>query len=90
MLYGSQLQGADMENKFSTMLGMANTLNSLETDEDIKIFLTKYKKWYINDKKYSKIEAEQQIEKDIKYFAHKFIKKPDLLQKLSHLMGYSF
>jgi len=78
-----------MIDKYSTILGMADMLNSLESDEEIKVFLSKYRKWYINEKNYSKYEAQEQIEKDLKYYARKFIKNEELRQKISNICGFN-
>ena len=71
---------------FSNMGGIADTINNLEAEEDIKVFLTLYKKWYINEKKLSRQQAQQQVIADIKFFINKFIKRADVAQKFAHVL----
>ncbi len=75
---------------FSNMGGIADKINSLETEHDIKVFLTMYRKWYINERKYSKFEAQRQVLTDLKYYTTKFIKKQDLIEKISKVVGFNF
>lgn len=65
----------------------AGAINSLETDEDIKVFLSKYKQWYVKERHLSKDEAERQIKNDIRYFLDKFNIKKNLVFKFSKIFN---
>lgn len=61
-------------------------MNTLETEDDIKVFLSKYKQWYIKERHFNKEEAERHIKNDISYFIKKFSIKEELVQKFSRIL----
>lgn len=75
-----------MFEHFYTYGNTTGILNTLETDKDIKVFLSKYKQWYIKERNFSKNEAEWQIRSDISYILKKFLIKDDLSQKLKNML----
>ena len=65
--------------------GIAGLLNSVKSEQEIKLFLTKYKKWYIRSHNLSKNEAEDRIKLDVRFFIDKFVKNTDLISKLNSI-----
>lgn len=76
-------------DRYNTYIGLAGLINSLETEQDIKIFLSKYKKWYIQEKHLSKQEAENKIKLDLKYCIEKFCVNGGLAEKFYRILNIS-
>lgn len=79
-----------MSDKYLVYGGIAGILNSLHSENEIKLFLAKYRKWYIKERNLTRFEAEEHIKHDIGYFIKRFIKNPDLVLKLSSILKYSY
>lgn len=71
-----------MTDKYLPYVGLARLLNSLESERDIKIFLSKYKHWYIKERNLSKNEAEDRVKRDIRFFIDRFMRNDDLIRKI--------
>ncbi len=81
-----------MTENFVPYGGLANVINSLNSDEEIKVFLTRYKQWYIKTHRLSKQEAERRVVLDLNYFFCKFIQNKELIKKISNIVNkiYSY
>ncbi len=81
-----------MTENFVPYGGLANVINSLNSDDEIKVFLTRYKQWYIKTHGISKHEAEERVVLDLKYFFCKFIQNKALIKKISNVVNkiYSY
>jgi hypothetical protein len=79
-----------MSNKYLAYGGIAGILNSLQSDNEIKLFLTKYKKWYIKERNLTRWEADEHIKHDIGFLIKRFIRNPELILKLSSVLKTSY
>lgn len=66
--------------------GISGFINSVDSEKEIRLFLSKYKKWYIKNFNLSKNEAENHIKMDIRFYINKFIKNEDFANKLSNIV----
>jgi hypothetical protein len=67
--------------------GIAGIINSADSEKEIRLFLSKYKQWYIKTLNLSKNEAENHIKMDIRFYINKFIRNEDLANKLSAVVA---
>ncbi|OGH96921.1 MAG: hypothetical protein A2104_02130 [Candidatus Melainabacteria bacterium GWF2_32_7] len=74
-------------DSYNTYVGLLGLINHLETEQDIRIFLSKYKKWYIQEKNFTKKEAEDKIKMDLKYCLEKFSINKNLCQKFYKILN---
>jgi len=72
-----------MSDKYLVYGGIAGILNSLESEQEIKLFLTKYRKWYIKERNLNRFEAAEHVKHDIAFFIRNFIKSPELILKIN-------
>jgi len=79
-----------MSDKFIVYGGIARILNSLESENEIKLFLTKYRKWYIKERNLTRWEADEHVKHDIGFFIKSFIKNPELIFKLKSALKISY
>ncbi|MDD3013730.1 MAG: hypothetical protein PHC34_08525 [Candidatus Gastranaerophilales bacterium] len=79
-----------MSDKYLAYGGIAGILNSLQSENEIKLFLVKYRKWYINERNLTRWEAEEHIKHDIGFFIKRFIRNPELILKLSSALKISY
>jgi hypothetical protein len=71
-----------MSDKYLVYGGIAKILNSIESENEINLFLAKYRKWYIKERNLTRWEANEHIKYDISFYIKHFIKNPDLIFKL--------
>jgi len=76
-------------DRFNTYVGLLGLINNLETEHDIKVFLTKYKRWYIQEKHLTKKEAEDKVRMDLKYCLEKFGINKNLSEKFYQVLDIS-
>ncbi len=67
--------------------GISSLLNSTENEKEIRLFIAKFKKKYIQERNLSKIEAEKRIKKDLEFLKEKFIKNNFALDKLNYFIN---
>ena len=78
-----------MFDSYNTYIGLAGLINSLETEQDVKVFLSKYKKWYVQEKHLDKMEAENKIKLDLQYCIEKFRINKNLAEQFRRLLNIS-
>ncbi|OGI17537.1 MAG: hypothetical protein A2287_06795 [Candidatus Melainabacteria bacterium RIFOXYA12_FULL_32_12] len=76
-------------DSYNTYVGLLGLINHLETEQDIRIFLSKYKKWYIQEKHLTKKEAEDKVKMDLKYCLEKFTIDKSLSSKFYQILNIS-
>jgi|GEM_PF-5386770 len=79
-----------MSDKYLAYGGIAGILNSLQSENEIKLFLAKYRKWYIKERNLSRWEAEEHIKHDMGFFIKRFIRNPELILKLKTVLKISY
>lgn len=72
-----------MSEKFIPYAGLAKFLNTINEEKEVRVFLAKYKQWYIKEYSLSREEAKRRVVMDLRFFIERFIKDDEKVSMIN-------